>query len=129
MARNFKIQFRKSNGNLHLNPHGILDGSSAWELINLIHCKYEGRGSVFVDTKGVTDIEPFASHILKSKLDDSTVPLNSLFFKGEKGREIAPSGCRVLTIKKQPPCKCKNKCVNCSCKGGGHDPERRGGEN
>ncbi|MFH1135299.1 MAG: peptidylprolyl isomerase [Pseudomonadota bacterium] len=124
MARNFRLSFQRRNGNLHVDPHGVLDGGSAWELINLIQCQYQGRGSVFVDAKGVTEILPFASHIIKNNLADKAVPLGNLFFKGEKGREIAPDGCRVLTAAKKGCCRGGNKCRGCRCQGGGHDPDK-----
>jgi hypothetical protein len=113
MARNFKINYHHSNGNLHLKPNGSLDGSSAWELINLIHSLYNGHGNVFVDTRELMEILPFGGHILKNHLDNRVIPLKKLFFKGEKGHDIAPSGCRVLIPSNFSGCKCKNKCKNC----------------
>jgi hypothetical protein len=31
MSNNFQVEFKKSNGNLHVHPSGDLDGSSAWD--------------------------------------------------------------------------------------------------
>jgi hypothetical protein len=109
----FQIDYKHNNGNLHLRLHGLFDGSSAWDLINLIHGRYNGQGRVFVDTKGLAEIHPSGSQIFKSNLDQGIIPFGNIFFKGEMGHQLAPSGCRVLVHNKMPACKCKNKCKNC----------------
>lgn len=96
MASNFYVKFRKSRGNLHFRPKGIFDGNSAWELINLIHDKYNGHGRVFIDTCGLGKISPFGCCVFKDHLDAAILPFRRLFFKGEKGFDIAPNGSRVL---------------------------------
>jgi hypothetical protein len=96
MASNFHIKFRKNRGNLHFRPKGIFDGNSAWELINLIHDKYNGQGRVFIDTCGLGKISPFGCCIFKDHLYTDILPCRRLFFKGEKGFDIAPNGSRVL---------------------------------
>ena len=116
MAHNFKILFHRNNGNLFIHPRGTLDGSSAWQLINLIDSKYEGQGNVFVETKGLTEILPFAARILKLRLNGA-VPRAHLIFKGEKGYEIAPTGCRVLITARKPSCCKENRCGSCRCSG------------
>lgn len=116
MARNFRIRFHRSNGNLHCHPHGTLDGSSAWELINFIQSKYENQGNIFIETKHLTEVLPFASHILRNNLNGIMAPGKNLVFKGEKGYEIAPSGCQVLIIADKRPNACSKDCRNCGCK-------------
>jgi hypothetical protein len=111
----FQIDYRQNNGNLHLRLQGLFDGSSAWELINLIHGQYDGQGRVFVDTKGLAEVHPSGSQILQSNLDQGIIPFNNIYFKGEMGRELAPSGCRVLVQKILPSLKCKGRCRNCQC--------------
>ncbi len=96
MASNFHIKFRKSRGNLHLRPKGTFDGNSAWELIHLVHDKYDGQGRVFIDTGGLGEVSPFGRCIFKDHLDATILPFRRLFFKGEKGFDIAPNGSRVL---------------------------------
>ena len=120
MSGIFQIDSKQNNGNLHLRLKGLFDDSSAWELINLIHGWYKGRGRVFVDTKGLAEIHPSGSQVLKSNLDRGIIPFDNLFFKGEMGHQLAPSGSRVLIQNKIPACRCKNKCKNC-----GHSLARR----
>lgn len=115
MSTNFSVQYRKSNGNLHLRPKGDFDGSTAWELINLISEKYDGKGRVFIDTEGLNEVHPFGSGVFKCQLRTGTVPPDCLFFKGKKGFHIAPNGSRVIIAAKGPRCRCDANCENCRC--------------
>ena len=115
MARNFKMHYHHKNGNLYIYPQGTLDGSSAWEIVNLVHAHYQGKGNVFIHTRGVTEILPFAAAIIKSRLGNGRVPRSNVYFKGEKGYEIAPSECRVL-VTTMPSCQCRGKCGGNGCR-------------
>ena len=115
MNTNFSVQCKRSNGNLHLRPKGDLDGSSAWELINLISEKYHGKGRVFIDTQDLGEMHPFGCGILKCHLRMETMPPDCLFFKGKKGFEMAPNGSKVILTSKGLGCRCDGNCVNCSC--------------
>jgi hypothetical protein len=115
MSANFSVQCKKSNGNLHLRPKGDLDGSSAWELINLINEKYDDKGRVFIETQSLREVHPFGCSIFKCQLSTGSIPLKHLFFKGEKGFDMAPNGSRVLIVSKRRGCRCKGDCAICRC--------------
>lgn len=115
MSANFQIEFKKSNGNLHVSPSGDFDGSSAWELVNLLHEQYDGKGRVVVDTHNLRKICPFGCSTFQCRLNRSKLPSNRLSFKGEKGYEIAPEGSRVLVAPKKHRCQCNGNCTNCPC--------------
>ncbi len=117
MSARFHIKHRKSGGNLHIYPEGDLDGSSAFQLTNLIRRKYNGKGRVFVNTEKIKEIFPFGKSVFQGQLDLRTLPADKLFFKGEKGFEIAPNGSRVI-INRQHHHKCKGNCRNCACRAG-----------
>jgi hypothetical protein len=117
MSTNFQIQFKKNNGNLHIQPKGDFDGSSAWELINLIHDQYNGKGRVFIDTRNLGQIHPFGSNTFQCRLNPRAIPADRLFFKGEKGFEIAPNGSRVIVNSQKAPCRCNGNCKECTCSG------------
>ena len=117
MARNFKIKVHRRNHHLHLRLRGTLDGSSAWEVLNLIQAQYRGQGNVFIDARELTEILPFGARILQGRLAELSVPLKHIIFKGEKGYELAPGGCRVLVVVKKEPCACKKNSQGCT--GGG----------
>ena len=96
MSAKFHIKLKRNNGNLHLRVAGIFDGSSAWQLVNLLHKKYDGKGQVFIDTNGLRDIYPFGCSTFQCQLNPRRLPANRLVFKGEKGLEIAPDGSKVI---------------------------------
>lgn len=115
MSSNFSIQSRRSNGNLHLRPRGDLDGSSAWELIRLIHKKYDGTGRIFIDTHDLGRVYPFGCDIFKWRLTMGNIRPQSLFFKGKKGLGMAPNGSRVIVATRDARCRCDGNCRNCPC--------------
>lgn len=115
MERNFQIKFKKSNGNLHLHPAGDLDGSSASVLVQFLHEKYEGKGRVFIETDAIQNLHPFGCHTFQRRLNRKKLPADRIYFKGEKGFKLAPSGSRVLISKGQRTCRCQGRCENCKC--------------
>ena len=117
MSTNFQIQFKKSSGNLHIQTKGDFDGSSAWELINLIHDKYYVKGRVFIDTRNLGVIHPFGCNTFQCRLNLRAMPADRLCFKGEKGFEIAPNGSRVIVNSEKDHYRCNGNCKACSCMG------------
>ncbi|MGD8837719.1 MAG: hypothetical protein PVJ19_22445 [Desulfobacteraceae bacterium] len=113
MSTNFQVAFKKHNGNLHVHPSGDLDGSSALELIRLLHRKYDGNGEVVIDTRRLRKILPFGSTTFQSRVKECRIPYNRLSFRGEKGHDIAPEGCRVIESSKKH--KCRGNCPGCVC--------------
>ncbi len=114
MSANFRVAFKKSNGNLHVSTRGDFDGTSACELINLLHEQYDGTGRVFTDTHSLREMDPFGCSTFRRNLDKNRLPADRLFFKGEKGYEIALRGSKVIVPPKEP-CRCNGNCVNCPC--------------
>lgn len=117
MSPNFHIEVRKTNGDLHVNPKGIFDGSSACELINLINEHYDGEGQVVIDTNQLREISPFGSNTFRYRLNLELLPPERISFKGENGYAIAPEGCKVLISPKKKH-GCKGNCKNCPCSSG-----------
>lgn len=115
MSTNFRIQFKKSKGNLHIQPKGDFDGSSAWELINLIHDQYDGKGRVFIDTRNLGQIHPFGCNTFQCRLNLGATPADRLCFKGKKGFKIAPNGSRVIVKSEKDQCRCNGNCKRCIC--------------
>lgn len=115
MNGNFQIEFKKMNGNLHVRPRGDFDGSSACQLLNLLHERYEGKGDVIIDTQHLREICPFGCRTFQCRLNRRCLPCDRLFFSGEKGHEIAPEGSMVYESPKKEECRCKGDCANCPC--------------
>ena len=92
MCADFKMKFRHSEGNLHVRASGGFDGDSACALLALFMEEYRAGGRIFVDTTGLNEIHPSGRVVLDSGLGRTRVSPASLFFKGEKGFPVAPSG-------------------------------------
>lgn len=116
MSSNFKIVYEKNKGNLHVHPSGDFDGSSAWELIHLIHDQYDGQGEVHIDTRLLREMCPFGCSTFQCRLNLKQVPPARLYFKGERGYKIAPNGSNVLLARKKDKCGCSGDCDSCPCK-------------
>jgi hypothetical protein len=95
MSANFKVGFRKGNGILYIDAKGDFDGSSAWELANLIHDHYDGNSRVVINTEQMRDLYPFGCSTFKCRFRMGRVPADRLLIKGEQGSAIAPEGCRI----------------------------------
>lgn len=115
MATNFHVELRKSNGNLHVSPKGDFDGSSASELVNVLHEQYDGKGRVFIDTNKLREMYPFGCAVFQCRLNPRRLPTDRLFFKGEKGHEMAPKGSKVLVTPDKERCGCNGDCAKCPC--------------
>lgn len=113
MSRNFQVEFKKSNGNLHVHPSGDLGGSSAWELVNLLHEQYEGRGRVYIDTDDLRNMCPFGCNTFQCRLNRQHLPFERIYFKGDKGAAMAPKGSKV--VKALPRHRCRGNCATCKC--------------
>jgi hypothetical protein len=121
MSANFRISSQYQNGEMVILLKGDFDGSSAWELVNTIHERYTGEGRIMIDTDGIKHLVPFGIATFKCRLDPNKVPLDRLVFRGEKGLEISPEGCRVITGKNRGLYSCGGRCENCNCRVNDHD--------
>ena len=137
MCEDFQMRFRHSEGNLHIAAKGSFDGDSAQHLLELFVSEYQTGGRIFVDTAGLDEIHPSGRIVLDSGLGRTQVPPASLFFKGEKGFQLAPSGSRVIVISRKgqehrtaadavahhgpKKHKCCGKCAHCTCHEHGHE--------
>ncbi|PID40167.1 MAG: peptidylprolyl isomerase [Proteobacteria bacterium] len=113
MSSNFHIDFKKNNGNLHVQPSGDFDGNSAWELVNLLHEQYDGQGKVYIDTDNLKEVCPFGCTTFQCRLNRRHLPFERLHFKGEKGTEMAPEGSNFQ--KKRSGHRCCGNCTGCTC--------------
>lgn len=116
MGADFKIECRKSVGNLHIYPKGILDGSSACQLMNLIKEKYKGKGRVFINTDQIKEALPFGTATLGFQIGEISIPRDRIYFKGKHALVMAPNGCRVIARNNRGLCRCDGNCAGCFCR-------------
>ena len=100
MKREFAIDSRHSVGNLHVSLAGEFNDMCAWELIKTIKLNKGRRGRVFINTNGLKRISSEGIVLFKAHMCSNVMKQDWLYFKGDKGFEIAPDGSRVLISKK-----------------------------
>jgi hypothetical protein len=91
MASNFQIYSYKTRESLHLKLNGDFDGSSAYELINILNETGTDFWEIFIDTKGLKSIHPFGRAVFKKKLGNLNNKLSNLIFIEENGYKISAS--------------------------------------
>ena len=69
MATNFKIDVHRNDGNLHLKLKGDFDGTSAYELLDVVRKRAANTSRVFIHTSSLRNIHPFGLHVFRSNLD------------------------------------------------------------
>lgn len=116
MSTDFQMTFRHNNDNLHVRVLGTFDGNSAQELLGLLQAQYREGGHVFVDTAGLDKVVPHGCTVFKNCLCRTQVPVTQLFFKGEKGVDMAPPGSGWLIAPERKKQGCCGRCRNCSCR-------------
>ncbi|WP_028578911.1 hypothetical protein [Desulfogranum japonicum] len=103
-----RIEANQRNGNLHIKVYGYFSQETAGEVVSLVSHVYTGQGNVFIHTKGLTRVDPFAKYIFSSHLKQIRVPCERVYLTGEKGMEISHDAARVIV----QPAK-KKRCGGC----------------
>ena len=100
MASNFRIYCHQSRGNLHLNLLGDFDGSSAYELINILK-KYRGIvGRIFIHTGFLSSVCSFGMDVFQKSYTIKKLS-RILTFTGEYADKLAPHGSIFLKPKSE----------------------------
>ncbi len=90
MASNFRISVHRNSENLHLKLTGDFDGSSAWQLLNLLKTRSNDVYRVVIHTSCLNNIYPFGRDTFHRNLSDLNDPSPRLMFTGENADQIAP---------------------------------------
>ena len=102
MNSDFQIDSRHSAGNLHINLIGHFNSMCAWQLFKMLK-QHNGAGRVFVRTDGISEVIGDGVQLFRSYMSRRRLPKDWLYFKGQKGFQIAPDGSRVLVCHKGTP--------------------------
>lgn len=89
MASNFRIFSHRNNGDLHLNLIGDFDGSSAFELINILQGYSGNGGKIVINTNGLSSIHPFGVGVFQKNCCGHKLS-GGLTFTGKYEETIAP---------------------------------------
>ena len=90
MASNFRILLHRNSDNLHLKLAGDFDGSSAWELINVLKNKCRGVSNVIIHTSSLRNIHPFGLDTFQQNFIYTKGLSVHIFFTGDYACQISP---------------------------------------
>ena len=94
MANNFKILSHRTGDNLNLHLAGDFDGSSAFELLNLLDENLDDTAHVSIDTSNLKKIHAFGRKVFRHNLFRLRIDQSRIRFVGENARDIASTEIR-----------------------------------
>jgi hypothetical protein len=83
MANNFKFLSNRIRDRIRLKLYGDFDGSSAWELLNILKNYRYGSYQIFIDTNNLSTIHPFGINIFKKNLGVLAINTNNINITGK----------------------------------------------
>lgn len=102
MAANFRITVHQNSENLHVKLDGDFDGSSAYELLNILKKRCPFASRAFIHTNSIRQIYPFGTSVFRSHLGELKPCKHMLLeFTGEHARELIPEGSDIRAHCKQ----------------------------
>ena len=88
MAVNFRIHLHRNDNNVHVKLTGDFDGSSAYELINVLKNNKQGSSQIFIHTSGLNKIHPFGLTVFRNNFKGLNEQTTSFIFTGENDLDI-----------------------------------------
>jgi len=116
MKSSFKIVTRKVSDGIQVDLSGIFDGSSAWQLVNLIKDHERLNERIVINTDSVREIIPFGKGLLCWLFAVKNIPKKRIVFTGRKCHYLGVEGCVFQEKENRQRCKCNGDCTNCQQK-------------
>ena len=91
MASNFKIYIQRTNDQLQLNLTGDFDGTSAFELLDVLAENLENLNRIYINTDNLRNVNPFGREVFQNNLYQLKTNPFCLKFVGKHARHIAPT--------------------------------------
>jgi len=85
MLESFSIQFEALDNELFINLSGVFDGSSAWQLADLILSRFHGHGKLFIDARGLSSVVPFGADMIVNLAPKSLFGKNKVLIRDRDG--------------------------------------------
>lgn len=93
MATNFRIKVHQNSENLHVRLDGDFDGSSAYELLDILKKRCPFTSRAFIHTNSIKHMYPFGTSVFRSHLDELKPCKHIVLeFTGEHAQELIPEG-------------------------------------
>ncbi len=83
MANNFKFLSDHTRDKIHLKLYGDFDGSSAFELLNILKIHRNGSYQIFIDTNDLNTIHRFGMDVFKRNLGIFDINKNNIIITGK----------------------------------------------
>jgi hypothetical protein len=83
MANNFKFMLNRIRDKIHLKLYGDFDGSSAFELINILKNYRSGSTQISIDTNGLNTLHPFGMDVFRRNLSTLDIKKNNIAITGK----------------------------------------------
>lgn len=90
MALNFQICFHTRKDDLKIELGGDFDGSSAFELLNLLKERGPKYHRIQIDTSDLKTVYPFGRDVFEKKLKSCGKRFNNIVFTGKHINRFAP---------------------------------------
>lgn len=90
MASNFRVSTQKNSENVHLQLIGDFDGSSAWQLFDIIENGCKSANKVFIHTDALNRIHPFGCSTFHKHLNILKRYSMQIVFTGENANKLSP---------------------------------------
>ncbi|HWR57951.1 MAG TPA: hypothetical protein VN328_03605 [Thermodesulfovibrionales bacterium] len=84
MASSFRIVMHENSENLHLRLTGDFDGSSAFELLEILKNRAHAVQKVFIHTSGLGEVHPFGLGVFEKRASELKENLQKIHFTGDK---------------------------------------------
>jgi len=96
MGSDFRVFTSRKGDTLHLNLMGDFDGTSAFQVLNVVKRSGLGAHRVIIHTNSLAHIHPFGIRVFQHSLSEMDRRSLQLYFTGDHAAAIAPSNSLYL---------------------------------
>ena len=111
MSESFSMQFQSLGNDLFINLSGVFDGSSAWELANIILTRFHGTGRLFIDSRDLSTVVPFGADMIINLVPKSLVGKKNVLIRDREGTHMGLEHFQALS-KEHIPGECHHSCFS-----------------
>jgi len=98
MASNFRVFVHRNSENVHLQLTGDFDGTSAYELLDVMRKSSFRASRVFIHTESLKHIEPLGRFLFQDKLRAFEPRSLRLLFTGSHASQLAPEEGQICSL-------------------------------
>jgi anti-anti-sigma regulatory factor len=96
MALSFRIVMHENSEHLHLSLLGDFDGSSAFELLEVLKNRAHAVQKVLIHTSGLEEVHPFGVGVFEKRANELKKDLRKIHFTGDKAKQFSSDQCSCL---------------------------------